>query len=75
MPLSWGIDYIDEAAVVTREISLSKAEIVFFAQVFMIYIVLIACIVIVSISMGSESDVLTSASLSGAILPQPDMKK
>jgi len=53
---------------------LPKTEIVFFAQITAIYIILITSIV--NISLGSESElwvILLSTSL-GAVLPQPDLK-
>ena len=53
---------------------LPKAEIVFFSQIIMLYIVIITCIV--NLSMGNESEmwlILLSTSL-GAILPNPDLK-
>ena len=53
---------------------LPKSEIVFLAQILVIYTVVIACIV--NISLGSDSDlwiVLMSTCL-GAILPHPDLK-
>lgn len=53
---------------------LPKAEIVFFSQIIILYIVIITCIV--NLSIGNESEmwlILLSTSL-GAILPNPDLK-
>jgi hypothetical protein len=55
--------------------SLPKAEIVYFTQIFTIFIVIISCIV--NLSIGNRSElwlVLLSTSL-GAILPNPSLKQ
>lgn len=53
---------------------LPKAEIVFFSQIIILYIVIITCII--NLSIGSQADmwlILLSTSL-GAILPNPNLK-
>lgn len=52
-----------------------KAEIVFFTQVAVIYIVVIACIVNLSMGNTSELWVVLMSTCLGAILPHPDLKE
>jgi len=53
---------------------LPKAEIVFFSQVLIIYILVIACIINISLGSDAELWIVVMSTCLGAILPQPDMK-
>lgn len=52
-----------------------KAEIVFFSQILVIYTVVIACIVNISIGNSSELWVILLSTSVGAILPAPELKE
>lgn len=51
-----------------------KAEIVFFSQIIILYIIIITCIINLSLGNGSEMWLILLSTSIGAILPNPKLK-